>query len=199
MAVTVNASTSSGLVWSSDLSGAIQLQNNGSTKLTVDSTGAYGQLVQGTVQNTTSGTAIDFTGIPSWAKRVTVVFNSVSTNNTSGWLLQIGSGSIVTTGYTSGTLSTQSAASGSAAGTSTVGFLINNAIVATYLFTGTVQLINITGNTWIASGLLVSTSGDRGAQSGGTLTLSGSLDRLRITSVTPDTFDNGSINLLYEG
>jgi hypothetical protein len=159
----------------------------------------FQRITLGTVQNSTSGTALDFTGIPSWAKRVFVLFNQVSTNNTSAWLLQIGSGSIVNTGYVSGSLSTQSAAVGSPAGTRTDGFIINNAIIASYLFTGKVELINITGNTWISSGLLVATSGDRGAQSGGTLTLSGPLDRLRITSVTPDTFDNGSINILYEG
>jgi hypothetical protein len=80
MAVTVNASTSSGLVWSSDLTGAIQLQTNGSTKLTVDSTGVYGHLISGTVQTTNSGTATfyDFTGIPSWVKRITVVLASVT-------------------------------------------------------------------------------------------------------------------------
>jgi hypothetical protein len=157
-----------------------------------------GVLTSGTAVASTSGTSIDFTSIPSWVKRITVLFSGVSTNNTSSWLMQIGSGSIVTTGYTSGTLATQSAAVSSAAATSTSGFIILNANAAVYLYTGTVQLFNISGNTWIASGVLASTSGDRSNISGGTLTLSGSLDRLRITSVTPDTFDAGSINIFYE-
>jgi len=160
--------------------------------------GRASALVSGTAVASTSGTSIDFTSIPSWVKRITVLFSGVSTNNTSSWLMQIGSGSIVTTGYTSGTLATQSAAVSSAAATSTSGFIILNANAAVYLYTGTVQLFNISGNTWIASGVLASTSGDRSNISGGTLTLSGSLDRLRITSVTPDTFDAGSINIFYE-
>jgi hypothetical protein len=39
MAVTINASTSTGLVQTADNSGIIQLQNNGTTELTVTSTG----------------------------------------------------------------------------------------------------------------------------------------------------------------
>jgi len=74
MAVTLNASTSSGLVQTADTSGTIELQSNGTTKLTVASTGAYGQLVSGTAVASTSGTSIDFTGIPSWVKRITVMF-----------------------------------------------------------------------------------------------------------------------------
>ena len=50
---------------------------------------------------TTSGTAIDFTGIPAGVKRITVMFNGVSTNGTSNYLLQLGSGSVQTTGYSS--------------------------------------------------------------------------------------------------
>ena len=40
MAVTINASTTTGLVQSADTSGIIELQNNGTTKLTVNSSGA---------------------------------------------------------------------------------------------------------------------------------------------------------------
>ena len=94
MAVTLNASTSSGLVQTADTSGTIELQSNGTTKLTVASTGAYGQLVSGTAVASTSGTSIDFTGIPSWVKRITVMFNGVSTSGTSFKQIQIGSGSV---------------------------------------------------------------------------------------------------------
>ena len=57
-------------------------------------------LTSGTAQASTSGTAIDFTGIPSWAKRITVMFNGVSTNGTSNPQIQLGSGSPTTSGYT---------------------------------------------------------------------------------------------------
>ena len=60
------------------------------------------KIVQGTVQNTTSGVAIGFTGIPSWVKRVTLLLNEVSSSGTSGFLVQIGSGSYLATGYNDG-------------------------------------------------------------------------------------------------
>ena len=58
-----------------------------------------GVINAGTAVASTSGTAITFTGIPSTAKRITVMFNGVSTNGSSDLLLQIGSGSVTTTGY----------------------------------------------------------------------------------------------------
>ena len=60
-----------------------------------------GSLTLGTAQNTTSGTAIDFTGIPSWVKRITVMFNRMSLSGTDHFLVQIGSGSVTTSGYSS--------------------------------------------------------------------------------------------------
>jgi hypothetical protein len=83
MSVTINASTSSGLVQTADTSGTLALQGNGTTQFTVDSTGAYGQIKSGTAVASTSGTSIDFTSIPSWVKRITVMFDSVSTNGSS--------------------------------------------------------------------------------------------------------------------
>ena len=57
-------------------------------------------ITSGTSQASTSGTSIDFTGIPSWVKRITVMFNGVSTNGTSNPLIQIGDSSgVAITGY----------------------------------------------------------------------------------------------------
>lgn len=74
--------------------GVSQVQNNivSPAKLTQP-------LTLGTAQNTTSGTSIDFTGIPSWAKRITVMLSGVSTNGSSNYLLRIGSGSFSASGY----------------------------------------------------------------------------------------------------
>ena len=58
-------------------------------------------ITSGTSQASTSGTSIDFTSIPSWVKRITLMFNGVSTNGTSNYQIQIGSGSVTTSGYTS--------------------------------------------------------------------------------------------------
>jgi len=84
-------------------------------------------LVSGTSQASTSGTSIDFTGIPSWVKRITVMFNGVSTNGTSNKQIQLGdSGGFETTGYLGASVQLTDAASVNAA-TITTGFGIFSA------------------------------------------------------------------------
>lgn len=147
----------------------------------------------------TSGTAIDFTGIPSWVRRITVMFNGVSTNGTSPILIQIGSGSFTASGYSG---------SGSAIGPSTVasslystGFGLGDAaMLATRTKNGLVQLANVSGNIWSALGSCSDTSEARTDFTSGTVLLSGALDRVRITTVGgANTFDAGTINISYEG
>jgi hypothetical protein len=160
-----------------------------------------GAITSGTAVASTSGTSIDFTGIPSWVKRITVMFQGVSHTGTSNILVQIGYQSPVTsTGYVSGSLAAQSAAVSSAANTSTAGFLATGAInTAAGLQTGTITILNFGSNVWVASSVVAQTDGTRGSIGGGDVTLGGTLDRVRITTVagTP-TFDAGSINILYE-
>ena len=196
MPVTLNASTSSGLVQTADTSGIIELQSNGTTKLSVLSTGVSGVITQGTAVASTSGTSIDFTGIPSWVKRITVMFNGVSTNGTSFTQIQIGSTTFTTTGYAS-----QFWNNTGASGVITTGFGIFSIVNAANTFTGSVVLTNITGNTWVSNGnMIFANTTSVGWNSAGSLALSGTLDRVRITSVNgTDTFDAGSINIQYEG
>jgi hypothetical protein len=198
MSVTLNASTSSGLVQTADTSGTIELQSNGTTRLTVASTGAYGQLVSGTAVASTSGTSIDFTSIPSWVKRITVMLNGVSTNGASNLLIQVGSGSVNTSGYSS---AASYATTSVNAITSTIGFVVTSAVFSTSVTNGTVTLCLCNSNTWVSSSVvsLVTSTGVQ-FSSGVSPSLSGTLDRVRITTVNgTDTFDAGSINILYEG
>jgi hypothetical protein len=161
-------------------------------------TGQLYPIVSGTAQATTSGTFKDFTGIPSWAKRITVMLSGVSTNGTSNLLVRIGAGSIQTTGYDS------TASVGTAAGTfqsSTVGFILTYPNQgANSVFKGIVTLVNLGSNIWVQSGAIsdsVFQLYNNG--SSGSVTLSGALDRVRITTVNgTDTFDAGTINILYE-
>jgi hypothetical protein len=201
MAVTLNASTSSGLVQTADTSGNIELQSAGSTKLTVASTGAYGQLVSGTAVASTSGTSVDFTSLPSWVKRITVMYQGVSTNSTSDFWLRLGtSGGFTTSGYV-GYVARQAAASNSYTAWSSSAVLANG-FLSSAVFSGviTIQLINSATNTWVISGQLVdsSTTGNF-MNMAGYVPLSGALTQIRLTSATPDTFDAGSINIQYEG
>jgi hypothetical protein len=153
-------------------------------------------LKSGTSVATTSGTFVDFTGIPSWVKRITVMFTGVSTSGVSSHRLQLGSTSITTSGYASvGTrvYTTVTAAS------STTGFDMpyDN---AAFTSTGTLVLTNISGNTWICSGIVASTTSTViSVQVAGSVTLAGVLDRIRITTANgTDTFDAGSVNIIYE-
>jgi len=204
MSVTLNASTSSGLIATSDTSGNIELQSNGTTKATVSSSGlAIGQynpsaslITSGTAQNSTSGTSIDFTGIPSWVKRITVMFNGVSTNGTSNPLIQLGdSGGIENTGYVAAsTIMT----TGVSTSTYTTGFGLATAL-STNAVSGAVVFTLISTNVWIASGVMASSTNSVSGTMTGTKSLSATLDRVRITTVNgTDTFDAGSINILYE-
>jgi hypothetical protein len=201
MAVTLNASTSSGFIQTADTSGEINLQSNGSTKLSVLSTGVSGTLVQGTAVASTSGTSIDFTSIPSWVKRVTVNFQGVSTNSTSNLLLQIGSGSISNTGYESSSFSTNSTNAGSSAG-----YILTGFVAAASLYSGSavINLVNSATNMWVVSSILGqgNSPSSQGGLSfgGGYKATSGTLDRIRITTVNgTDTFDAGTVNIQYEG
>jgi hypothetical protein len=169
---------------------------DGSASVTINN-GAVLGITSGTAVASTSGTSIDFTGIPSWVKRLTVIFNSISTNGTSLFLIQIGSGSVEITGYVSG------ASSRAAETTSTAGFVLNPAGSAASGFTGHNIITLLGSNLWVSSGILprAGTGGDGfGNMSAGTKTTAGTLDRVRITTVNgTDTFDLGSINLMYEG
>lgn len=154
-------------------------------------------LVQGTAVASTSGTSIDFTAIPSWVKRVTVMFSGVSTSGTSNYLIQIGAGSVEATGYLSSLGNFGNSAS--AATTATTGFGIYNARGATAVIHGNATLTLVGSNVWVFSANMGDTSNAAQLLSAGNKTLAGSLDRVRITTVNgTDTFDAGTINIMWE-
>ena len=188
MAVLINASTSAGLQITSDTSGLIAFQTNG--------TQFNPLLTAGTSQASTSGTSIDFTSIPSWVKRITVMFDGVSTSGTSLVIIQLGSGSFTATGY----LGSAASVSGTPTGVNNnTGFAIDNAASATAVRYGNAIFTNITGNTWVGSGIFGRSDVTNTHLFGGKIALSGALDRVRITTVNgTDTFDAGTINILYE-
>lgn len=161
--------------------------------------GIKGVITQMTSQVSTAGTSIDFTGIPSWAKRVTVMFNGVSTNGTSATQVQLGSTTFSTTGYSS---SAGAINSGTGQLGSTTGLLLSQGIPATSFISGSIFISLLASNVWVYSGttLYSSSSGAIHMLGGNSPTLSGTLDRVRITTVNgTDTFDAGTINVMYEG
>lgn len=206
MAVTLNASTSSGLVQTADTSGTVEIQSNGTTRLTVASGGvtannltATGTFGGGVVTSGTavsaSGTSVDFTSIPSWVKRITVMFAGVSGSGTSSVLVQLGTSSgVVTSGYVATSIS-----SGGGTTASTAGFPMQNA-TASNTMSGIMTIILFDTNAWVSSHS-AKNSTTLTCNGGGNVTnIGGTLDRVRITTVNgTDTFDAGTINILYEG
>lgn len=148
------------------------------------------KLTLDTAKASTSGNAVDFTGIPSWVTRIMVVFRGVSTNGTNAFLIQIGSGSVLTSGYTS--LGT----GGGSPATASNGFRLGGAIVAANTYNGVITLVRQDGNSWVAAGNVADSAAVY--TTNGTVTLSGALDRVRASTSSGDTFDAGSINILYE-
>jgi hypothetical protein len=147
----------------------------------------------------TSGTSVDFTGIPTWVRKITIQFFGVSVSGTSPILVQLGdSGGIETTGYL-GSGGGVAAVSNSA--NHTAGFGIADAGAATAVFHGVVSLTleDSVAFTWLAASVMGRSDGAVVNVGGGSKSLSAALDRVRITTTGgTDTFDLGSINILYE-
>lgn len=153
-------------------------------------------ITTGTSVATTSGTSVDIsTTIPSWVKRITVMFNGVSCNGIATAMIQIGSGSYTTTGYVS------CGAYGTTNVNITTGFWASILGAATDAFYGTMTICSYGSNTWVHSTTTghPDTTFTSSGVAGGVVTLGGTLDRIRITTLigTP-TFDAGSINIQYE-
>ena len=157
-------------------------------------------LTSGTAVASTSGTSIDFTGIPSWAKRITVMFTGVSTNGTTPLLLQIGdSGGIENTGYSGMSGLMHSSGANTYTGVTSGIPLGYSTMTAASAYSGNLTITNLSGNEWAVSGTLATTGALYLMSFAGVKTLSATLDRVRITTFNgTDTFDAGSINIMYE-
>ena len=174
------------------------LELNGTTGVQ----GNSGAFVAGTAISPTSSTSIDFTGIPSWVKRVTVNVNNMSfTGGASRQLLQIGTGgSPTTSGYTANYtwISTNNSTVRSNNG-GTIGWF-NFADEDADVYTGSYVITLLTGNTWICTGVgFVTGSNPGGNHLSGSVTLSGALNMVRFTTQSGTLpYNQGTINILYE-
>lgn len=156
-----------------------------------------GKIVNSTVRATTSGTAFDFTSIPSWVKMINVGFAGVSTSGGDDILVQVGnSGGMTTAGYVSD--SGRFTATTQATGGVTSGFNVSRASAASAV-SGTMQLhlMDSSTNTWVAShsGTI---EGAEVVHGGGNISLASVLTQVRVTRSGTDTFDAGKVNVTYE-
>ena len=173
---------------------------NGSAGVTTNSGAVYNGISSSTAVASTSGTSVDFTSIPSWVKRITVMFVGVSTSGTSTIQIQLGTGSTTytTSGYLGSSMGMANG-SGNAGESNSTGLKVAANIVASNVFHGQIVLSNQTSNTWTEFGILGQSDVSRTNWSGGSIALAAVLTAVRITTVNgTDTFDAGSINILYE-
>jgi len=199
----------SSLVISGDTSGTVTLAAPavaGSNTITVQaatgtmSVNTFSTALAYNWNGLTTNTSLDFTGLPSWVKRITVMFQGVSTSGSALVLIQLASsGTVETTGYSG---STQYAAS-YVAFSSYTGVPIDTAssVAAASVRSGSVvfTLLNSTTNLWAVFGGVSTTTAAALIMPAGTKSTSAALDRIRITTSGSDTFDAGSVNIMYEG
>lgn len=169
--------------------GTVQAPGNFITRGTVNAGGAN------PFNNTLAN--IDFTGLPSWVRRITVMFNGVSTNGTSQVQVQLGdSGGVEATGYNASIAIIVSSSPSN--GSLTTGFPLGG-VDAANIRSGIMQIATLGSNVWVVSAVIKGGTGTV-AYIAGDKTLSDVLDRVRVTTVNgTDLFDAGSINILYEG
>jgi len=159
-----------------------------------------GRVYQPAAQATTSGTGVDFSSIPSWARRITVSFSALSTNGSAIPLVRIGtSAGLVMSGYSGASAGCVSGASPLIANLG-LGFGVGADNSSSSVKFGAIVLTHEGGNKWIASGTGGQSDTARMWWVGGDVSLPGVLDRISLTTTNgTDQFDGGSVSILVEG
>jgi hypothetical protein len=166
-----------------------------------DAPPSFGTTLTVSSSTSLSSTYTDITGIPSWAKRVTVIVNSAVPSAAVVPAMQLitGTNTVVSSGYVGSATSVASGSTGAVATSSSkfnLGFSSNN-----WTFSEVIQLINISGNVWVInnngsrvlSGSVVSDQATGSVDAGAVLT------GIRITTISGTaTFSSGTVNIIYE-
>jgi hypothetical protein len=142
-------------------------------------------------------TAVNFTDIPSWVKKITVMVAGVSLSGGSGLRFRLGtSGGVAISGYAGA----NSQLAGTINSTNYSAGFDCTVTSATDLVSGSIVFTNLTGNTWTTLGNMAMSTQARNMLICGSIALAGTLDRVQVTTLNgTDLFDAGSINVLYEG
>ena len=187
----------SSVIISGDTSGQITVSApavSGTNTLTLQAATATNAVnTVGTSQATTSGTSVTFTGIPSWARRVTITPIGVSFAVADTHRIQLVTSSTVTTGYVSSafTPNTNNASA-------TTSFILLGVAQAS-TFSGVITLVLSTGNTWALSSIIGGSAGLNASFAAGYIALGATLTGFVYSGVGGQTLNAGSINVLYEG
>jgi hypothetical protein len=174
------------------------LSTDGSSNLSWINTGP----VYSTLQSPTSGTTVDFTGIPSLARRITVMFRELDPSTTGGSLqIQLGvSGVPETTDYV-GAFGYSNGGGGAGAGTWSSGMVVgigDNASGITYNGSTILTRLSASSNIWVSQSIVTDRVGETLVVSAaGSKSLAGTLNMIRVL-ITSGTFSSGSVNVMYE-
>jgi len=145
-------------------------------------------------QSPTSGTSVDFTGLPSGVRNIKILFDQISLSGTDTLLCQLrDGGGLETSGYAS------MAENGNTRVASTSGLQISSSGDASHAYTGQINLSleDSTNNTWCSFGILRQNDSNI-SLSGGSKTLSAELDGLRILVSGSNTYDAGSLSVMFQ-
>ena len=191
------------LVLSGDTSGSITVSApavaGSNTQTLVATTGTLAPIVSGTAITLTNQTAPEFTNIPSWVKRITVMFQGVSTNGASDILIQLGTSSgFTTSGYLGASNSTAAGVAATSNFTAGIGIRAGGSSAAAAIRHGSVIISNISGNAWVAQGAVGYSDTNTMISTGASISLAATLDRVRLYIDGTQQFDAGTINILYE-
>lgn len=148
-----------------------------------------------------SGLAVDITPIPSWVKRITVMYYAITTNGSSIPVFQVGTGGTpATSGYAG---CTSGVSSGATALNHTSGSqLYSTSWATTYIANGgiTFVLMDSSTNRWAYTQNTGLSNPAASSFSGGTVALGGALDVVRLTTQGgSNTFLTGNLRMIYEG
>jgi hypothetical protein len=178
---------------------------NGSAGVTTNTGAVYDSIQSQTAKASTSGTSVEFTSIPSWVKRVTVMFQGVSTNGTGIIQVQLGTGATPTytiTGYLGGAVSVQTSTASAVSYTTGFALVPQQAAAAVHHGVMTISLVNSSTNAYAASSTSSRSDLAQSGSSGASIALGAVLTAIRVigsaTGSPSDTFDAGTINILYE-
>lgn len=191
---------------SATVAGKVELATDAETQTGTDTARAVtpagmkaAQLQLRAAQNATGLSAVNFTDIPAWARRITILVRGVSSSAGNFMAVQLGdSGGYETSGYTA--VAARFAGGASATVTESGGFLVSAFILSTHVHGGTlvIERVGTSGNEWVCTGTMSSQSGAIAGFSSGGKELSAALDRLRIITTGGDTFAGGVFALSYE-
>jgi hypothetical protein len=144
-----------------------------------------------------SGVSVEFTGVPSWATLISIAVKGLTFTALDGLILQIGDGSINTSGY----LGSCAVLSPTSSFTSRTDSLeISPSFTSAQLLDVDISLKKIgTSNSWVLSSLSAFSAASVLNYSVASKTLSGALDRFRLTSISGSpSFDGGTASISYQ-